>query len=177
LAFDRALQLNPKNAAAINNKAVAMISAKGAAEDWIVASEALAMFQKALKLDEFLVAAKMNRGLLLNYYRLFEKSKPLFEQVLVRNALSDAQLGLAVSLQGMGDAAGAQSAFQKAFSQGASSSGFAALYHQASSAQNASPTACLSTLSDLKSESLEGFEREAVIRLKRACESKKGAKQ
>jgi tetratricopeptide (TPR) repeat protein len=177
LAYDRALQLNPKSTAALNNRAVVRLSTQGGAEDWATASESLAMFQKALKEDEFFTSAKINRGLLLNYYRLFERSKPLFEQVLVRNSLSDAEQGLAVALQGLGDSAGANAAFQKAVAQGASNSGFAALYHQAARMAPTKSSDCLDALSDLKAESMSGFERDAYERLKQACAANKGAKK
>jgi tetratricopeptide (TPR) repeat protein len=177
LAYDRALQLSPKNAAALNNRAVVLLNTQGGAEDWVTASESLVMFQKALKEDEFFTAAKVNRGLLLNYYRLFERAKPLFEQVLVRSPLSDAQQGLAVALQGLGDSAGAHAAFQKAIAQGASHSSFAALYHQAARVASTQSSECLDALSDLKSESLTGFERDAYERLKQTCSANKGAKK
>jgi tetratricopeptide (TPR) repeat protein len=177
LAFDRALQLNPKSAAALNNRAVVLLSSKEGAEDWMTASESLTLFQKALKEDEFFAAAKVNRGLLLNYYRLFERAKPLFEQVLVRNSLSDAEQGLAVALQGLGDSAGANAAFKKASAQGAQSSGFASLYHRAAQVGPSNSSECLDALSDLKSSALSGFERDAYERLKQVCTTNQGAKK
>ncbi len=177
LASDRALQLNPKNTAALNNRAVVLLMSSGGQEDAMTVSEAHAMFQKALKEDEFFVAAKVNRALLLNYYRLFERAKPLFEQVLVRNPLLEAQLGLAVALQGMGDLDGANSAFQKASALGASDSSFALLYHRAARVGPAKASECLDALSDLKIDSMTGFERDAFERLKQVCTSSKGAKK
>ncbi|MFL5813512.1 MAG: tetratricopeptide repeat protein [Bdellovibrionia bacterium] len=177
LAYERALQLNPKNAAALNNRAVVLLSTKDGQEDWVNASESLAILQKALKEDEFFAAAKVNRGLLLNYYRLFERAKPLFEQVLVRNQLSDAEQGLAVALQGLGDSAGASAAFQKAAAQGASSSSFASLYHRAAQVGPSRSSECLDALSDLKSSALSGFERDAYERLKQVCTTNQGAKK
>jgi tetratricopeptide (TPR) repeat protein len=173
LAYERALQLNPKSTSALNNRGVVLLSAAGAQEDWVAASEALTLFQKALKEDEFFNPSKINRALLLNYYRLFERAKPLFEQVLVRNSFADAQQGLAIALQGTGDLAGASAAFKKASDQGASSSDFATLYHQAARAGSAQANDCLSALSDLKSGSLEGFERDAYERLKQVCTNNK----
>jgi tetratricopeptide (TPR) repeat protein len=143
----------------------------------MVASESLAAFQKALKEDEFFAAAKVNRGLLLNYYRLFERAKPLFEQVLVRNQLADAEQGLGVALQGLGDSAGANSAFQKAIAQGSSSSNFASLYHKAAQLGPSHSSECLDALSDLKSSELSGFEAYAVERLKQICTTTKGTKK
>jgi tetratricopeptide (TPR) repeat protein len=177
LAYERALQLNPKNASALNNRAVVLLSTKDGQEDWMVASEALATFQRALKEDEFFAAAKVNRGLLLNYYRLFERAKPLFDQVLVRNQLADAEQGLGVALQGLGNSAGANAAFQKAIAQGASSSSFTSLYHKAAQIGPSRSSECLDALSDLKSSTLSGFEADAVERLKQACTMNKGAKK
>src|SRR5262249_46835677 len=114
IAYDRALQINPKSPAALNNGAVVRLSQINGEEDWQVAAEALTHFQQSVKLDEFFVPAKINRALLLNYYRLFARAKPLFEQALTRSSLSDAQEGLAIALQGMGDGTGAAAAFEKA---------------------------------------------------------------
>ena len=59
------------------------------------------------------MAAKMNLATLMNYYRLFAKAKPLWDQVLVRNSSADAWDGLAVALQGLGNHQEAEKTFKK----------------------------------------------------------------
>jgi hypothetical protein len=73
----------------------------------------------------------MNRASLLSYYRLFAKSKPLWEQVLVKVSQPDAEDGRAISLQGTGDNANALAHFRKAESLGSSTRRFAAAYRSA----------------------------------------------
>ncbi|MCM2321712.1 MAG: hypothetical protein NDJ90_00440, partial [Oligoflexia bacterium] len=172
LAYDRAEALNRRSPAAINNRAVVELSlAKGTSEDWLVAATASERFRGASKLDEFFLPAKFNRASLLNYYRLFPKAKPLWEQVLAKGAGADAQDGMAIALQGTGDLRRAEAAFQRASELGSPDSRFAAVYHEAARLAATSPAQCLSRIEDGDSATLTGFEKNAFERLKRACTS------
>jgi tetratricopeptide (TPR) repeat protein len=177
LAYDRALQLNPNSAVALNNRAVVLLSSDQGKNEWAHASEALALLQSAVKKDQFLDPAKENLAMLLNYYRLFERAKPLFEQVLVRNSWADAEEGLAIAQQGLGNPTAAVAAFKKARDMGGSSSDFAQKYHEAARYPATQASDCLDTLSDIKSDDTHGFERDAVERLKQACQASKGTKK
>ncbi len=74
----------------------------------------------------------MNRAMLLNYYRFFEKAKPAWEQVLVKNTESDVQDGLGVALQGLGTVScGPCCLCQRLRAGGAASGRFVAVYHDA----------------------------------------------
>jgi cellulose synthase operon protein C len=177
IAYDRAVALDPKNPIALNNKAVTLVLGKdsyGGAleEDWLSAGEASSFFTEALRKDEFFVPAKLNRALLLNYYRLFEKAKPLLEQILVRNDQADVHDALGVALQGLGDPTRATAEFAKADEEGLKSTRFSELYHRAArEAVSKEFKKCVSTLDDLSPSELElaAFERQAVDDLKRSC--------
>jgi tetratricopeptide (TPR) repeat protein len=171
IAYERALGLNPHSAAALNNRGVVLISSEGE-EDWHGALKGAMLFRDALKQDGFYLAAKMNRAMLLNYYRLFEKAKPAWEQVLVKNSEPDVQDGLGVALQGLGKLEAAKSAFAKAKDGGASSSRFVAVYHDAArlaASGSDGGAKCLSRLGDLDLAALPGFEKNAAEHLQRTC--------
>ena len=89
----QALSLNARNPAALNNRGVVLISSDGE-EDWQGALEGAILFRDALKQDEFFVASKLNRAALFNYYRLFDKAKQSWDQVLVKYNDPDAHDGL-----------------------------------------------------------------------------------
>lgn len=183
MAYDRALALDPRNPAALNNRGVVLLSdARSAAatsagglsgeEDWASALEANALFRAALAQDDFFLPAKMNRAMVLNYFRLFEKAKPLWDQVLVRAPGADAQDGLAIALQGTNQSQAAEAAFARAREAGAPKGRFAAVYHDAARSAVAGAEGaerCLDRLGDLDPAALAGFEKDSVDRLRRTC--------
>jgi tetratricopeptide (TPR) repeat protein len=171
IAYERASALDPRNTAALNNRGVTLITGQGASEeDWLHAAEALNIFSEVLRKDEFFVSAKLNRALLLNYYRIFEKARPALDQILVRNPLAEARDALAVADQGVGSPAQAATQFDQATDMGLKSSRFSNVFHRAARAKTAKD--CLSALSDISDSDLNGyalFERQAVDDLKRSC--------
>lgn len=173
IAYDRAIGLNSRSAAALNNRAVVVLSVAGELEDWFSAAEGAELFRRALKQDEFFVPAKANLASLLNYYRVFAKAKVLWEQVLVKSPSDDAHDGLGVALQGTGAAAAAERSFSKAAELGASSSRFANVYHEAARLSVAGgpdgARRCLSRVSDLDADGMSRFEKEAAERLRKTC--------
>jgi hypothetical protein len=178
IAYERALALDRRNAAALNNRGVVVASGEGE-ENWLSAAEASGLFQEALRQDDFYLAAKMNRASLLNYYRVFAKARPLWEQINARAASADGRDGLAVSLTGLG-ASGAEAEFEKATEAGASKGRFTRVYHEAARASaNGKDGAetCLSRLAELDEGSLNGFEKSSVENLKRTCTIWKSEKQ
>lgn len=189
IAYERAMVLGPQNPAAFNNRAVLEMS--GEREDeWLKVAEAYGLLQDALKKDSFYLTAKFNKALVLNYYRLYAKAKPLWEQVLHKEAAIDAQDGLAIAQQGMGDSKGAESSFSKANDLGAKDSRPTFLFHKAARIVAGAPTPealkeCASVIGDLdKDVNLGGFEKAAWSSLKQICmpapvatnESEKGKK-
>lgn len=181
IAYDRALALDAKGAAgvaALNNRAVIVLSGDGE-EDWLKAAEGSALLRDALSVDPLSVAAKMNRAAVFNYYRIFSKAKPLWEQVIAKAASADAHDGLAISLQGSGDTSGAQASFTRATDSGASRSRFALVYHEtaaefvAGGAEKCSERA--SDLADMDDE-LKGFEKQSAETLKSLCSVGRKAK-
>ncbi len=169
LAYERSLSLNSKNPAALNNRAVVLLSGDGE-ENWLTAAEASQLLSQALAQDGFFVPAKMNRAALLNYYRLFQKAKPLWEQVLAKASNVDAEDGLAVSLFGTGNAAAAEAALARAVEGGAPKARFVALFHQAAKHAAAGPEGaakCLSSLDEITKPG--GFEAQSIERLRQQC--------
>jgi tetratricopeptide (TPR) repeat protein len=171
VAYEYALKLNPKNPAALNNRGV--IAANGDnEEDWARAAEARQLFREALRADEFFLPAKLNYAALLNYYRVFGKAKSLWTQVRLKAQNADVEDGAAIALQGMGDLAAADEAFNKAASLGGAPGRFAAAYNAAarSAAQTKDGGAdCLAKLGGLNEINLNGFEKDAVIHLRGIC--------
>ena len=171
IAYERAQGLNSKNAAALNNRTVVLMNE--GEEDWLVAYQGNQSFSQAISLDPAFIPAKVNRALLLNYYRIFTKAKPLWEQVLSRSAGGDFEEGLGISEAGLGNMTTSQIAFEKALEEGLSKSRFAQLFHQAAKdALNTdvkSMEKCLDHIDDLKMDKLVGFERLATENLKRTC--------
>ena len=171
IAYDRAISLDAKNAAAYNNRAVVLISGSGE-EDWSRVSEAQGLFEEARKKEEQFLPTQMNRAVLFNYYRLFGKSKPLWSQIVTRVAVPDAYDGLGISEQGQGQLNDAAASFAKATDLGGPEKRFARLFHEAGQmiqggTQGASR--CFKKLQDVDESSLAGFEREAFDRLRRTC--------
>jgi outer membrane protein assembly factor BamD (BamD/ComL family) len=177
LAYERSISLNPKNPASLNNRAVVLLSGDGQ-DDWVIVAEASELLLKALDQDGFFVPAKINRAALLNYYRLFPKAKPLWEQVLAKGSFADGEDGFAVALLGTGNANAADAAWARAVDNGAPKARFVALFHQAAraAASGASGASkCLSLLEDL-TKSSAGFEAQSVERLKERCKQLKEAR-
>ena len=161
ITYERALTLDPKAAAALNNRGVLIVSASGQ-EDWIRVAEADTFFRQALAKDELFLAAKFNRGALLNYYRLFDRAKPYWRQVVAAAPQPDAYDGLAISEAGVGDAASAQKDLDRAGQTGAPDKRFAAVYFEA-------VRSCGGSLKKLDELGLSGFEQTAAVRLRDLC--------
>jgi Tfp pilus assembly protein PilF len=172
LAFERALGLNRKNPAVLNNLAVVILKSEGQ-ENWVAAAEATQLFEEALQIDDFFIHSKMNLASLLNYYRVFGRAKTLWDQVLVKSPNNpDALDGFGVALQGTGNTTAAAGSFRKAKDQGADSSRFVAIYHEGAkySVEGVDGAdRCVDRMDGLSS-GLQGFEARAVEYLKGKCE-------
>lgn len=164
IAYERALTLDPKAAAALNNRGVLIASSAGQ-EDWIRIAEADAFFKQALLKDELFLSSKFNRGAVLNYYRLFEKARPFWRQVAAVAPQADVYDGLSISELGVGDTVSAKQSLEKALKVGAPEKRFTALYFEASKS-------CGSALKNLELLNLNGFEQSSVTGLKELCLSK-----
>lgn len=182
IAYERSLDLNHANVAALNNLGVVFVSGNSE-EDWFRAAEANAYFKRALASDEFFMPAKLNRATLLNYYRIFGKAKGLWDQVVVKYPIADAFDGLAIALQGSGEPAAADRNLNRAADAGAGPKRFARVFYDAARAVEGVASAgapsdkamdkpaekCLTALRDMNEGSLSGFERDANDNLKRIC--------
>lgn len=175
-AYERALSLDAKAAAALNNRGVLIVSGSGQ-EDWIRVAEGNQFFKDALARDDLFLAAKFNRGAILNYYRLFAKAKPFWTQVAAVAPQPDVIDGVAVSEQGMGDANQAEKSFERAKKAGAESDRVTAQYHEAARISRSQPAKCVSIASRLDGESTLGFERQAIQHLKAVCGQWKAAQK
>lgn len=176
IAYDQALSLKPSLASALNNRAVVLLGRKGM-EDWAAALEANSLLKKALEGDSFLLAAKLNRALLLNYYRLFRQARPLWEQVLFKMTTAEVLLGLGVSQFGTGDLSQWKASFQRAEKErGYAKNSFIVRYHFASSAfRSGKNENCTDELDRASLDGAREFERESLARLKATCSQTKGS--
>lgn len=174
IAYERALLLNPKAAAALNNRGVLIASGSGQ-EDWIRVAEANQYFKQAIDKDELFLAAKFNRGAILNYYRIFSKAKPYWTQVAAVAPQPDVLDGIAISEQGQGNFEPAEKTFARATKAGAESGRPSLLYHQAARLSRTDPGKCVSLTNPLLDET-SGFEREAVMHLNELCKTWKSGK-
>jgi tetratricopeptide (TPR) repeat protein len=179
LAYQRALSLKPNSPAPLNNLAVVKLRSEGE-EDWVAAAEAAGYLEAALHADDFFNPAKMNLASLLNYYRLFQKSKSLWDQIRIRNAGPESDLGLAVALQGLGNTSAAEGLFKKVEDAGHPQHPFIQVYHRAAresvKGRDGAET-CIDLLRGImdrnheqSEEGVFGFEKSAVSHLMRTCE-------
>jgi tetratricopeptide (TPR) repeat protein len=174
IAYERALLLNPKAAAALNNRGVLIASGSGQ-EDWIRIEEANEYFKQAIAKDELFLAAKFNRGAVLNYYRIFAKAKPYWTQVAAVAPQPDVLDGIAIADQGQGNFEGAEKTFAKATKAGGDSDRSSAVYHQAARIAKSDPGKCAKLATKLLDET-SGFERQAVEHLGDLCKEAKARK-
>ncbi len=166
IAYERALELDSKHSAALNNRAVVAISGSGE-EDWVRIAEAMDAFKTVLTTDGFFLAAKMNRATVANYYRVFSKAKTLWEQVLEKHTPPDAYDGLGVAMVGLENDLEAEKQFEKAETQGAGKERWTKVFHKAVTQPKNSD--CLSILNSMNGVELMGFEREAFESAKKTC--------
>ncbi|MBC7387257.1 MAG: tetratricopeptide repeat protein [Cryobacterium sp.] len=167
IAYERALLLNPRAAAALNNRGVLIASGTGQ-EDWIRVAEANAYFNQAIEKDELFLAAKFNRGAILNYYRIFSKARPYWNQVAAVAPQPDVIDGIAISEQGLGQFESAVASFNRATKAGGASSRPAVEYHTAARVAATNPSQCLKLTAKALDET-SGFERQAVEHLNALC--------
>jgi tetratricopeptide (TPR) repeat protein len=174
IAYERALLLNPKAAAALNNRGVLIVSGTGQ-EDWIRVAEGNQYFKQAIERDELFLAAKFNRGAILNYYRLFAKARPYWTQVAAVAPQPDVLDGIAIADQGQGAYDAAEKGFQRATKAGADSSRPSAAYHQAARIMKSDPSKCAKLTAGVLHET-SGFEQQAAQYLNGVCNELKARK-
>lgn len=180
IAYDRALALNSRDAAALSNRAIVLLMERGA-EDWATAAQA----QSALKQAQAGAAAGsataqavvQNLGALLAYYRLSERAMGYFDKLNVSAADVAALDAMAAASFGAGQARRAGDLLDRADGRpGANKKRFGRLYGRAALARargNADGVKeCLNVLDDLEMDSLHGFEKTAAGLLKTACGGK-----
>ncbi len=174
VAYDRSQSLNKKSPGALNNRAVVLLTSGANEEDWFIAAGANQLLREALSQDDLYLPAKINRATLLNYYRIFSKSRALWEQINVRAPGLDTHDGLGVALMGSGRFSESISEFSRAAEIGGNRSRFVDAYHDAvrmslrPGVEGAEQ--CLSKLGSLSSSDLAGFEKQAVDHLQKTCE-------
>jgi tetratricopeptide (TPR) repeat protein len=175
IAYERALLLNPKAAAALNNRGVLIASGSGQ-EDWIRIAEANEYFKRAIAKDELFLAAKFNRGAILNYYRIFTKAKPYWVQVAAVAPQPDVIDGIAIADQGEGNFDAAVKEFKRATKAGGDSDRPSVVYHEAARISRKDPGRCVK-LTDRLLDETSGFERDAVSHLGDLCKRWKSGKK
>jgi hypothetical protein len=103
----------------------------------------------------------------MNLYRLFGGARPFLEQVVTKATSPDAWDFLAVSQAGLGQMADSEASFAKADSVGGLPTRFVRLYHRA--VRETGCDAKRSIFGEFKIAELQGFEKEAVLRLTEEC--------
>src|SRR5690606_23213493 len=106
----------------------------------------LAHFKTALSHEKGFLTAQMNTALLLNYYRLFKRSEPIWRRLeaaltgpkgkaseSIRREIYE---GRAVALQGTSRLKEAEKVFSKAKEAGSDEDGFILAYHRAARAKS-----------------------------------------
>jgi len=174
LFYERALSLNSKNASALNNKAVLQLQ-EDEQENWDSVARAKAYLDKATDKNSFLMIAKQNKAILLNYYKVFDRSENLWEQILSQKADVISHYGVAVALTGAGKNQTAQIHFNKIKGDLDDQQESLYDYHLASMSFNSSKNEkagkeCLSHLEDVEINLLKGFEKKSYEFLKQQCE-------
>ena len=168
LAYDRALGLNSNSASALTNRGVLELqNVASAPEDPILALRASEYFRRAVSAEDFHLPSRLNLGSLMNLYRLFGGARPFLEQVVTKATSPDAWDFLAVSQAGLGQMADSEASFVKADSLGGLPTRFVRLYHRA--VREAGCDGKRSILGEFKIAELQGFEKEAVLRLTEEC--------
>ncbi len=117
LAYDRALSIQPKNPSALNNRAVVGMLSEGLS-DWSAVLEGQDLLNQALKIDDLFLSAKMNKAALLNFFRVFSKARPLWEQINSKGPVPETLDGEAVANEGEGRSKNADSLFARAEEEG-----------------------------------------------------------
>jgi len=170
IAYERSLSLNPRAAAALNNRGVISLSGYGQ-EDWIRTLEADAFFKEALRRDDLFLAARFNRASLLSYYRLFEKSESLWAQVNAVVQDEDALDGLAMAETFRGDFARGDALMSKAEARGASQERFSRSLYRAVRAIGLEKdrAGCLRQIDKMAINVRAGFEKTARDLIAKAC--------
>lgn len=172
IAYQRALELDPKNASALNNRGA--VKLLGAEEDWLSAAEANNYFLSALESEALFIPARFNRAILMNYYRLFRVSSQIWEQVAGKAVDADIVVGRAISQQGLGRLADADEKFKTVKTEDNQLMD-SIFYHAAARAVasgNRSVDAakkCLSALDDMSNDRGRGFDDQAAESLRTLC--------
>lgn len=172
IAYDRATELDPRNVAAIQNRAVMWVS-EGLIENPQEATEALSGLKRARSMapSEPVIAA--NLGVIYNYYRLFRLAKNQWDLLITRSPSAVAYDGLAVASQGLGNFSDAARFLGLAEKYGASSDRFVRRFYSAvekSRLGSDGKSDCLDELDEVEKKDLAGFPAIAVENLRKVCQ-------
>ncbi len=119
IAFARALDLDSKSGAALNNTALAMLAVPEALEDPVTSRIALGMLKQARSVSKRPREAIANLAQLYGYYRLAMKADPLWEWLHEQTPDALTWDGTALGRYFKGDLKSAEKAFQEAEARGA----------------------------------------------------------
>ncbi len=174
IAYERALQLQPKNAGVYNNLAVLRLAGDHQ-EDSRQVRLAQAALEQSLELSPALQVALTNHATLLNYYSLFSRSKTVWEKVLRKASVWEAWDGVGIAEQSIGKQAQAEAAFERAEDLGAKKNRFSAGFRKAieNLEKAKDEKECVNQVADAASSvdrKLLGFEISAIESLKEACQ-------
>jgi tetratricopeptide (TPR) repeat protein len=167
VAYQRALDSKTRQADAMNNLAVVLVSDQGF-ENWFAANEAVALWKKALGYETTNSAALYNLGHYFNYFRLFEPAVSYFNKAARKVNVPEIHDEMGVAYYGVGKNAESDLEMKEAVTEGLKDNRFTAKYIEAGRAANRSD--CTDRLNEISNaKDLRGFEKISYERMKLRC--------
>ena len=163
VAYQQAIEIEPKNVAAVNNLATFEVSGD-LADRFQNVYLADSGFKKAIELDGSSSVPKFNRAALMNYYRLYKNALPFIDGARSKIQADDVEAAYLIAVAGSGNRAEAQKQLGKVSSKYAKKIVSAAL----SEGED-----CLDALSGIDQASLKGLEIKGVEWMRKVCTSEK----
>ena len=168
VAFAQALDIQPKNTAALNNLAVMELAGE-AIDDVSAVEQADAGFKRAADTGDGAWIPKWNLAQLMNYYRLFKPALKLLETVRRTQSTEEVESAYAVSLAGAGMAREAVNAVKNAEKLDGDSPG--AKYNRTIlKAAQTHGEDCVDLLDKISGPEIVSLEQKSVAMLRGACE-------
>ena len=169
IAYQRSLDLKTRKPDALNNLAVVMVSDQGF-ENWYAANQAVALWKKAIAIEDNNSAALFNLGHYFNYFRLFPLAIPYFERAAAKVSIGEVHDGLGIAYHATGKQGEAELELKKAEDLGEKKNRFVKKYIEASSLEDNKPK-CLDAISEIANvKELKGFEKVSADRMKMRCQ-------
>ncbi|MCM0606132.1 MAG: tetratricopeptide repeat protein [Xanthomonadaceae bacterium] len=168
VAFFQALDIQPKNTAALNNLSVMELS-KENVDDVFKIQQADYGFRRAMDTGDGAWIPKWNLAQILLYYRLFKSAKPLIEAVRKSQMTEEIESAYAVALAGTGNGREASQTIKNAEKLDGDTAG--SKYHRAIlKAALATGEDCVDELDRISGPEYVSLEQKSVVLLRSFCD-------